>query len=242
MTGTRRRTRLLCLPYAGGSARVYLPWSRPLADVADVVPLELPGRGGRVRELPCDRMGPLLDDLQPRVAAAAAEGPVALFGHSLGAAIAYELSRRVRSALLLVSAYRAPHLPLRERRITQLPDGDFLACLRELGGTPAEAFDSPELMRLLLPVLRADFALSEGYGRAAGDPLECPITAFGGIRDPDVSAAELSAWREHTVGRCRVQLFDGDHFYLHTAQPQLIDAIRDALLARAIDPIGGNHR
>lgn len=251
------RIRLLCLPYAGGSAQSYLRWSRPLADVAEVVALELPGRGERVRELPCDRLSPLIDDLEVRVAAAASEGPFAVFGHSLGAAIGYELSRRMRErhemkpVRLFVSAHRAPHLPLRERRITHLSDDAFIAHLRKLGGTPAEVFDNTELMQLLLPVLRADFAVSEGYSHAVEEPLDCPITAFGGNLDPDVSVEELSAWRRHTTERCRVRLFDGDHFFLHTAQTALLDAVRSDLLESATDaarytpataPTGGKYR
>jgi medium-chain acyl-[acyl-carrier-protein] hydrolase len=256
MTRSHRPVRLFCLPYAGGSARSYLPWSRQLTDTAEVAPLELPGRGERIRELPCDRMGPLLDDLLPRIARAADE-PFALFGHSLGAVIAYELARRLRDrhgiqpVRLFVSAHRAPHLPLRERRITHLPDDAFAAHLRDLGGTPAEVFDSPDLMRLLMPVLRADFALSEGYGHPAGDPLDCPITAFGGTHDPDVSVEELGAWQRHTRDRCRVRMLDGDHFFLQTAQKQLLQAVREELdPARCAAPSrsiatacpGGKHR
>jgi medium-chain acyl-[acyl-carrier-protein] hydrolase len=242
MTGAQRRVRLFCLPYAGGSARSYLPWCRPLADIAKVVPLELPGRGERIRELPCAEMQPLLDDLLPRVITQA-DGPFALFGHSLGAAIAYELCHRLQERhglkplRLFASAHRAPHLPLRERRITHLSDDAFTAHLRQLGGTPAEAFDSPELMRLLLPVLRADFALSESYGRPDGAAaLDCPITAFGGTRDPDVSVAELSAWQHHTNSRCQVRMFDGDHFFLTTAQAALVQALREELHTPTHDP------
>ncbi|GAA1918382.1 thioesterase II family protein [Streptantibioticus ferralitis] len=240
MTGAQRRVRLFCLPYAGGSARSYLPWSRPLADVAEVVPLELPGRGERIRELPCDRLPALLDDLLPRVVSRA-DGPFALFGHSLGAAIGYELCHRLRERhglqplRLYVSAHRAPHLPLRERRITHLSDDEFTNHLRELGGTPAEVFDSPELMRLLLPVLRADFALSESFGHPVGDPLDCPITAFGGTHDPDVNVAELSAWQQHTNDRCPVRMFDGDHFFITAAQAALIEAVREELHTPAAD-------
>ncbi|ANP49609.1 medium-chain acyl-[acyl-carrier-protein] hydrolase [Streptomyces griseochromogenes] len=234
MTGSKQPVRLFCLPYAGGSARAYLPWARQLADAADVTPLELPGRGERIRELPCGRMEPLLDDLLPRIARSADE-PFALFGHSLGAAIAYELAHQLRDrhgvqpVRLFVSAHRAPHLPLRERRITHLSDDAFAAHLRDLGGTPAEVFDSPDLMRLLMPVLRADFALSEGYGHMADDPLDCPVTAFGGTQDPDVSVEELSAWQRHTRDRCRVRMLDGDHFFVQTAQTQLLQVVREEL-------------
>lgn len=226
--------RLFCLPYAGGTARAYLCWSSSLPDSIEVVPVEPPGRGERIGELPCSRLDPLLADLVPRIADRC-DGPFALFGHSLGAAVAYEIAWLLRKSYdlrpvhLFASAFRAPHLPLTETRIQHLPDRQFLDHIRRLGGTPPEALDCPELMQLLMPAMRADFSLSEGYFRPVGDPLNCPITAFGGVLDTDVGIDELSAWQRHTTARCFVRLFDGDHFFLHTARHDVVRAITEAL-------------
>ncbi|RFS45614.1 thioesterase II family protein [Micromonospora craniellae] len=227
---------LACLPYAGGSARIYLPWQRRLATLADTVAVELPGRGSRLRDLPVDRLPVLLDDLMARLAPYSGR-PLILFGHSLGGLLAFELARLMRSrhgwlpARLIVSGHRAPHLPMREARIHYLPDNQFIARLRALDGTPEEVLGDAGLMRVLLPALRADFSVSERYRYAEAEPLSCPVTVLGGTADSDLPVGDLYAWARHTTRRCRTVLFPGGHFFLHTAETAVLEEVSRELIA-----------
>jgi medium-chain acyl-[acyl-carrier-protein] hydrolase len=157
--------------------------------------------------------------------------PFAFFGHSMGALISYELARHLRRtgaplpAHLFVSGHGAPHLPDRNPPLHALPQAQFVEKLRELNGTPEEVLRHPELLELLIPILRADFAVCETYVHAPEPPLDCPISAFSGLGDEYVNREELEGWREQTTGRFSVRLFPGDHFYLNTARPYLLQAL-----------------
>jgi medium-chain acyl-[acyl-carrier-protein] hydrolase len=160
--------------------------------------------------------------------------PFAFFGHSMGALIAFELARHLarRQARgpmhLFVSGRAAPQLPDEGPPIHHREYEAFVEELRHLNGTPAEVLQNPELLELLLPRLRADFALCETYRCPAGPPLRCPLTAFGGLED-DVTREELRAWESQTVGPFTLQLFPGDHFFLHRSRQGLVEAIVQAL-------------
>lgn len=189
---------------------------------------------------------PLLPSVDALVAALAAELPVdlgdglpfAFFGHSLGGLVAYELTRTLRRENrpqpihLFVSAHLAPHQPPREDPIHALPGPEFRHELRRLNGTPEAVLEHPELMELLEPLLRADFAANETYAHRPGPPLDCPITAFGGHADEDVTPADLEQWAEHTRARFQFHVYPGDHFYLHHGSaPRLHQRLTTELLA-----------
>jgi surfactin synthase thioesterase subunit len=237
--------RLFCLPYAGGSAlRVYHEWPAlfPDGDGIDVRPLELPGRGSRMAESPCTSVDALVDDLVPTVLSALDSGPYALFGHSLGGLLAFELARRLEHvhrrppAHLLVSAFEAPDPPPEPDRDHLLPDPEFRARLRELVGTPEEVLANDDLMEILIPVLRADFTVSNTYRFASPWlTLSCPLTVFGGLDDPEAPPPTLRAWQHRTTGAFRLRLLPGDHFFLNTERAALIEAVRAALTADEAD-------
>lgn len=153
--------------------------------------------------------------------------PFAFFGHSLGAIVSFEVSRLLRREHqrepqhLFVSGSGAPQTSRVGQALHDLPDSRFLKGLRELDGTPREILESNELMQLLLPTLRADFAISETYVYRPEPPLDCPITAFGGLQDQEVSRKRLEAWRNQTNAAFSLQMFAGDHFFLHDAEPLL---------------------
>ncbi|MEU7184192.1 MULTISPECIES: thioesterase II family protein [Streptomyces] len=231
---TETSVRLFCLPYAGASASIYLPWSRHLGRSVIVTPVELPGRGSRIREKPHSRLEPLLHDLVPAVARMC-DRPFAIFGHSLGALLAFEIAARLEwdhdlvAERLYVSGHGAPHHPRREAPVSHLPDDEFLARIREHYNTPEEAFADPRLTKMLLPMMRADFTLAESYEQGLDNVLHCPITAMGGLNDPGVKGPELAGWREYTRRFFKVRTFPGDHFFLRTAQKQLLDAFTEDL-------------
>jgi medium-chain acyl-[acyl-carrier-protein] hydrolase len=161
--------------------------------------------------------------------------PFAFFGHSMGAMISFELARllRARRALepahLFISGRRAPHLPPDEPPSYGLPEPEFIEKVRELNGTPREVLEHPELMQLLLPVLRADFEMVQTYEYEPGPPLDTPVSVFGGLLDGEVSREHLEAWRGHTRGPFRLRMLPGDHFFLHASQPGLLAALAQEL-------------
>lgn len=219
------RMRLFCLPYAGGGTAVYNTWHRYLPDTIELVSLRLPGRESRLMERPFTELEALLPELGAALAGVL-DKPFVLFGHSMGAMIAFELARWLRREKrplpqkLLVSGFRAPHLPPNRPPIHHLPDAEFVAEMTLLGGTPEEVLNHVDLLKLLLPVLRADFTLVERYMWEEERPLALPITAFGTAADPIATPAQLEAWQQHTSHTCAVHLFPGDHFYLrHQAEP-----------------------
>jgi medium-chain acyl-[acyl-carrier-protein] hydrolase len=146
----------------------------------------------------------------------------------MGAIISFELARHLRREHgcdplhLFVSGRQAPQIPDMQPRIYDLPEAEFLVELRRLNGTPAEILEHPELIQLVLPLLRSDFELVQTYTYSDDYPLNCPITVFGGLQDKEVSREQLEAWRKQTTGSLSLQTLPGDHFFLHTAQPLLL--------------------
>jgi len=182
-------------------------------------------------------MGPLVEALAG--ALPLADLPFAFFGHSLGALVAYELARALRRRggpeplALLLSGRRGPRRPPREEPIHALPEPQFLARLRELNGTPEEVLGHGELMQLLFPLLRADFALHETWEHRPEEPLAIGVSAFGGLADPDVSREDLEDWRGETRGRFRLRMLPGDHFFLHSAAALVTEAVARDLVELA---------
>jgi medium-chain acyl-[acyl-carrier-protein] hydrolase len=212
--------RLFCLPYAGGSAGLYRNWHDWMAPEVEVVAVELPGRGIHQRAAPLDRMEAIVETLLVAMMPLL-DLPFALFGHSLGGLIAFELSRALARGghatpvQLFVSAVEAPHLPSRGATLHDLPQSEFLAELRRFNMGAAQALKNEELAEILLPVLRADFRVAETYRHLGGPPLTHPITVFGGLHDAAIPPDALEAWQRHTRDRCLVRLLAGDHFFIH---------------------------
>jgi len=211
--------RLFCLPHAGGSASQFRAWRRWLPAGVDVTPVELPGHGARLPEPLIREWEPLVADLH-RVVAERIDGPFALFGHSLGALLAFEIARTLERrrglspALLIAAGRNGPAAPLSHSPIHDLPDGPFLDALRRLGGIPDGVSRSAELMEIFMPGLRADMRLAERYTRAPGAPLSCPVLAFAGRQDVMTDPAGVLAWARETRGGCEVVAVDGGHFFL----------------------------
>ena len=163
--------------------------------------------------------------------------PFAFFGHNMGALIIYELARLLRRKKaaapihLFVAGHSAPHLRSREVLTYNLPHDEFIEVLRRLKGTPQEVLDHPELIELVVPLLRADFEICETYQHSNEPPLESPITAFGGTDDVDAPRERMEAWRDHTSGAFSLHILPGDHFFIHRAQQEII-----RLILRQIDP------
>lgn len=225
------RRRLFCLPYAGGAASIYRDWPSLAPPGVGVCAIQLPARERRLREAPLASMSAVLEGLTPALRPWL-DLPFALFGHSIGALIAFELTRRLRRDKgpqpdwLFVSACTAPQLARPSHQpLHDLPRDELVAELRRLQGTPEAVLDHPELLDLLLPALRADFAVWETYRYTDEPPLACPLTAVGGRDDPEVSEEGVRAWAQQTTGPFDAHLFPGDHFFLRPAQDQLLEVV-----------------
>ncbi|NJN56268.1 MAG: thioesterase [Leptolyngbyaceae cyanobacterium SL_5_9] len=236
------KLRLFCLPYAGGGASGFRDWPAQLSSLIEVCPIELPGRGSRFQEPPYTRLAPLIQDLTPALLPYL-NIPFAFFGHSMGALVSFELTQFLSQtygltpACLAVAGRPAPHLSDRSNPIHALPDSDFLEKIRDFNGTPAPVLANAELMRILLPMLRADFAVIETFSYTPRPLLNCAIAAFGGLHDPKVSCADLEAWREQTHSTFLLHLLSGDHFFIHSAQSQLLSVLEPILHQTALSSL-----
>lgn len=231
----RARLRLFCLAHAGGGASTFRGWADVLPAEVEVCPVQLPGRENRVAEPAFDRLEPLVDALAEAVDPYL-DLPFALFGHSNGALIGFELSRLLRArgkplpAHLFASGRRAPDLPAETAPIHALPEPEFLAELGQLGGLPPAVLEHRELLGLLVPLLRADVAIHETYAFREEAPLPVPLSAYGGLTDVKVSRDQLQAWARHTEGPFVLRMFPGGHFYVQENRDTLLRTLSADLL------------
>lgn len=224
--------RLVCLPHAGGSASYYHPVSRALSSRIDVLAVQYPGRQDRRAE-PCIDNVP---DLAARVyeqVRTLADRPIALFGHSMGASVGFEVARLLEEdgivlAHLFASGRRAPSRH-RDERIHQLGDDGLIAEMRRLNGTDGKLLDDDELIRMIIGAIRNDYKAAETYVYRPGTPLTCPITVLVGDSDPKVTLAEADAWRSHTTGPYAMRVYRGGHFYLNNHQTDILETIVERL-------------
>jgi medium-chain acyl-[acyl-carrier-protein] hydrolase len=232
------RLRLFCLPHAGGAASAFRSWAGTLPDFVEVCPVQLPGRENRMREVPFTAWEPLVAALAEAVRPYE-DRPFAVFGHSTGAMLGYELARTLRAAgrpgpvHLFASARRAPQIPHVQPTTYDLPEDALIDDLRSLGGVPEEVLAHRELMQIILPLLRADLSVNETYVHPGGEPLDVPVSAYGGTRDPRATREELEAWREQTRDRFTLRTFEGDHFYLQSDPAPVLAAVAEELAATA---------
>ncbi|MET8977440.1 alpha/beta fold hydrolase [Streptomyces sp. NPDC004539] len=227
------------MPYTGVGASLYAAWPGLLPDDVEPIAVQLPGREDRLFDphvTDVDSVARALADvLRPRFSV-----PVAFFGHCAGALLAFEVARElevrygVRAAHLIVSAAPAPDSPVPPPPLHTLSDAEFRAVVRASEGAPQEVLDSDAYMELLLPGMRADFAMWSRYRHRPGAPLTCPVTVFGGADDDEVTAPALRAWQAHTTGAFAERVFPGGHFFLRTAAEEVTGAVAELLAAPSV--------
>ncbi|MEU0251533.1 alpha/beta fold hydrolase [Streptomyces sp. NPDC006184] len=211
--------RLVCFPHAGGAAGFYFPLSRALSPTVETLAVQYPGRQDRRAEPGLGDIGELTDGIAEALVPLLDSRPLALFGHSMGAVLAYETARRLEHevgsppAVLFTSGRRAP-CRRRVENMHQREDQVLVEELRELGGTDPDLLDDLGIMRLLLPAIRRDYQAIETYRHRAGQELSCPVTVLTGDRDPRTTIDEASDWKHHTTGACTLEVFPGGHFFL----------------------------
>ena len=221
------KRRLFCMPYAGGGVAPYRLWFRSLPDDIEVQAVQLPGRESRLREAPLMSIHDMVDTVRPAIESAT-DLPYAIFGHSMGALMAYELTCALECSTLrppsrlFVSARRGPDEPDHRPPVHGLPEAQFLDALQErYGAIPDAVRNEPELLELLLPVLRADICAVETYLPTPRAIVRCPVDVYGGTGDTHPQPSQLLQWARVAATAPRIRTFDGDHFYLNSQREAL---------------------
>ncbi|MFE6620081.1 thioesterase II family protein [Streptomyces sp. NPDC057740] len=232
--------RLICFPHAGGAASAFLPLARALAPALDVLAVQYPGRQDRRHEQPVDDLGRLADALTAPVANQT--GPYALFGHSMGALVAYEVARRLAErslpgpAALILSGRGAPTArPARYDRLRT--DQDIMRVVRLLGGTTPRVLEDPELRDMVMPALRADYRAIGAHVWRPGPPLDIPFTVLVADADPVVGRDEAEAWGELTTAGSTTRVFHGGHFFLDAHLPRVAEVVTAAVSEAGVGPL-----
>ncbi|WP_137666081.1 thioesterase II family protein [Sphaerospermopsis reniformis] len=224
------KMRLFCLPYAGGSAMIFRTWPSHLLPTIEVCPIEIPGRGKQMKFPPYTKMQPLVEEIAKNLIPFL-DKPFAIFGHSMGGLVGFELARLLLSDYnltplhLFVSARNAPQVTPTKRKIYNLPDDEFWQAICNFNGTPDGVIGNEELIQIFLPILRADFTVLETYVYTHQPPFDFPISVFGGLQDPAFTDYELEAWQEQTTAAFSLHKFSGNHFFIREHEKVLLQYI-----------------
>jgi medium-chain acyl-[acyl-carrier-protein] hydrolase len=232
----RARIRLLCLPFAGGGPSAFGQWPRELPPEVALWGVRLPGRDARWREAPFTSIQAIVSAVAGELATNPVQTPYAIFGHSLGALVGFELVRELRRrrmplpSVILAAGRGAPQIPLRASNFHALPDDQFIAAIvARYDGIPKVVLEDRELLQLYLTPMRADITAHETYVYRDEPPLDVPLVAIGGLDDHTVVFDDLAAWRAQTSASFHVELIPGGHFFLSDQRAQLIALLRRRL-------------
>lgn len=232
-----QKIKIFCFPYAGGSAVIFNNWKPFFDSRIEFVPVELAGRGKRINESLYPNVSDAIDDVFEIIKPVIGSIPYALYGHSMGGMISYELAQRIVQknlpppVHLFISGRGAPHI-IREddKKYHLMSEEIFRKEIIELGGTPPEFFEHPELIEVFLPMLRNDFRLAETeLNNGEINPLNCNITAFFG-EDEDLTSEQCLEWEKHTKKTFKPYYFKGGHFFIHNEIKQIVGLMNSAIL------------
>lgn len=231
-----RKKTLFLFSYAGATASFYHRWKQYFPDGIRIIPVELPGRGMRINEPLNQDFPSTLEDVIKRVSPYAFDGQYGIYGHSMGAWIAYETASYLekvagkKPAHLFLSGRLAPHLLKNEKKYTTLSDEEFISELADKGGTPQEIIDSDDFRQFFLPIIRSDYGLLESYRFSNRGQLETDITFFSSKSDYAVDRSLAREWGQYTFGNFRILDFIGDHFFLHDQAEKMAEIMKTVLL------------
>jgi medium-chain acyl-[acyl-carrier-protein] hydrolase len=221
------RVRLFCFTFAGSSAQIFYTWNEHVPEWLEISGFELPGHGARLAEKPIDTQDAaavaIADTLEPFL-----DRPYALFGHCLGAALAYEAIRVLRErgkpqpVRLFSSGARGPHLGIPIADVESMGDDEFIEHMHKSYAAPIHFLNHPEMRPLFLPMVRADARMTQNYRYVAGPRVSCPVTAIAGETDPDVFPEHLEGWRQHTTAEVTTRIYPGNHFFFLESAPRVL--------------------
>jgi surfactin synthase thioesterase subunit len=225
--------RLVCFPHAGGSASYYYPLSERFSPAIDVIALQYPGRQDRRQEACIRDINVLADKISEQLVRLG-DSPTLLFGHSMGATLAFEVAWRLEergrnTPLRVIASGRSAPGIVRSERVHQRDDAGVIAEIRHLNGTDSTLLENEEILRMSLPAIRGDYQAIETYSYTPGRILSCPITALTGDSDPRTTIEQADAWRCYTEGSFRIRVFPGGHFYLSSNIPAVTAEIASDL-------------
>lgn len=227
--------KLLCLPYAGGTANIYLPWKRYLNSSIQLIPLELKGRGKRIFEPFYINFQEAVEDVYSIIRSEVDNSRYALYGHSMGSVLVYEVLKKIRENHLpspinvFFSGRYPPHIE-KNYNLHALSDQEFRKVVMGYGGTPREVFDEKELLDLFVPIIRADFKMLEQREHVPDDNrYDFDITVFGGTKDSIVHLEELAQWRKYTHKNCAIYTFNGGHFFINELTEEVVNIVNQIL-------------
>lgn len=227
---------LICFPFAGSGASIYYPWEKILNPRINLYAFQAPGREDRIGDDLIDDLNTLTNQASTEILKITSNRPFAFFGHSLGAVIAFEITKILEKLskspqLLVVSGRQPPHLSLKMPPISGLNDSELLKGLLSLKGTDPEILGHPDLLEIILPIIRGDFKMGENYLLPINtEKVQCPIVAIGTTEDPWVDLQEIAEWKYFTVQQCHVDIFSGDHFYVKNNYIELVQYLNKILL------------
>ncbi|MGH0631129.1 thioesterase II family protein [Bacillus pacificus] len=229
-----RKIKLFCIPYAGGSANVFLDWKDRLSSY-ELFPIELAGKGRRFLEPSYSNLNQAINDIFLSIDDEIADTPYALFGHSMGALYAFELLYKLRDekrpmpVCTFFSGKNPPHIKAKKIRHV-LNDDEFLKELRKMGGTPQELLESKELMNLFIPILREDFRITETYLLPnKREKIDCPFVILNGKNDELTDSNIMKEWGEYTGKGIQTFDFEGEHFFIQTHVKEVLEVIDNFL-------------
>lgn len=240
------KIKLFCFPYAGGSARLYKSWQKFFPPEIEIVPVEAPGRGKRYGEKPCESIEEMVNDAFNQVKDQITDGDYAFFGHSMGAVITHELTYRILDAgkpapmHLFLTGRGAPHVPDEkdDEHIHLLPDEEFKQKLVEYGGTPEEVLANEELMKIFLPILRADFKVCDTYERIGSElKFDFGITVMVGLEEK-LTEEQIQGWQEYTDQKIKINRFPGGHFFIHHHTINVVRIVAQTIFRLAEEKMG----
>lgn len=230
----KNKIKLFCIPYAGGSANIYKNWKLGLAKNIELCPIELAGRGSRITESHYENLDAAVNDIFNQIVGDISKFDYAIFGHSLGAFLTYELIQKITLLGLkepmhvFFSGRNPPHIP-RKERWSQLSGAEFQEKILSLGGTPPEFFKYPELKNIFVPLLRSDFSLSETIiNRPKITPLTIDISVLLGENE-DIPPEIGTQWKQHTNKNCSIHYINGNHFFLLKEKEAVLDIINEKI-------------
>ncbi|PXV95880.1 surfactin synthase thioesterase subunit [Lachnotalea glycerini] len=232
-----KKVKLFCLAHAGGSAMYYCKWKKMLSDSIELIPLELAGRGNRITENFYNNCNEAINDILKQVSGKLDNSEFAFWGHSMGTIITYELARKLKElkeeepVCMFFSGRCPPHIIKKEEKIHILPNNEFINKIKEYGGMPDEVLKEEQLMKLVTPILKADFKLIDDYKYVNdGFKFNCDIVALIGKDDKGGATKEFREWSKYTNGNCKIYELEGGHFYLNDREDEILNIINQKLV------------